>query len=48
MASANVKKKKWKRQKQLHQIVGTLLDRWKERGLKKEWMKLDEPCYTRT
>lgn len=27
----------------------TLLDRWKERGLKKkEWMKLDEPCYTRT
>ena len=44
MASVNVKK--WKKQKQLNQIVGALLDRWKERGLKKkEWMKLDEPCY---
>lgn len=47
MASANVKK--WKGQNQLNQIVGALLDRWKERGLKKtEWMTLDEPCYTRT
>lgn len=48
MASANVKK--WKEQNQLKlQIVGALLDRWKERGLKKtEWMTVDEPCYTRT